>query len=324
MKLSLLITSLLILFPQLTVAQENYTDLIKMFDYDTTQPLDVQVTQTDINKDLSVQIKDINYISPIAGRVTALLVEPIKLDPNKKYAGIVFLHWGQGDRTEFVWEAAMYANADAVCITLDAPWNRPGEWKQPGEDFSNPEQSKTMYRQNIIDCRRAVDLLIQTGYVDPERIAYIGHSFGATQGGVFAGVEKRVKTFILMGGLPSLVDISTKGARKFDNLVAIIEKYLTAEQWQAYVDVIAPLTPANYIPHAAPSSVFMQFGKYDSWIPDKAAENYFNAASEPKEMKWYLTSHEFTDIKALFDRAKWLEKEIGIEQIVPILQGKLK
>ncbi|MFC2136011.1 alpha/beta hydrolase family protein, partial [Bacteroidota bacterium] len=241
-----------------------------------------------------------------------------------KYAGIIFLHWGQGDRSEFVWEAALYANAGAISITLDAPWNRPEPWKQPGEDFNNPDQSKQMYIQNIKDLRRAVDLLIESGNVDPERIAYIGHSFGATQGGVFAGVEKRIKTFVLMGGLPSLVDFSTKGARKFDNLVALLDTYFSEEQLKKYIDVLTPLTPANFIGHTAPSSIFMQFGKYDSWIPEQAAENYFNAASEPKEMKWYLTSHEFTDLGALVDRAEWLKNEVGIDSIINLLEMYLQ
>lgn len=302
------------------MAQQTYKELLAQFEYDKTEALDVQVTQTDINTALNVEIKDINYVSPIAGRVTALLTEPLKLDTAKKYAGIIFLHWGQGDRSEFVWEAAMYANAGAICISLDAPWNRPAPWTGPGEDFGNPEQSKQMYIQNIVDLRRAVDLLIETGNVDPERIAYIGHSFGATQGGVFAGVEKRVKTFVLMGGLPSLVDKSLKGARKYDHIQDLLEKYIPDEKWQAYVDAVLPLTPSNYVGHAAPSSVFMQFGKYDSWISETAAQKYFEAASEPKIQKWYLTSHEFSNVSALIDRAEWLKKEIGIDSIKPLLE----
>ena len=305
-------------------AQNNYNELVKLFDYDQTESLDVQITQTDFDPKLNVKINDINYVSPVDGRVTALMIEPLKLDPAKKYAGIIFLHWGQGDRSEFVWEAALYANAGAICISLDAPWNRPEPWKQPGEDFNNPEQSKQMYIQNIKDLRRAVDLLIETGNVDPERIAYIGHSFGATQGGVFAGIEKRVKTFVLMGGLPSLIDFSTKGARKFDNLVALLEKYLSKEQLDNYVEVLTPLTPINYIGYTSPSSIFMQFGSYDSWIPEKAAENYFNAASEPKKVEWYLTSHEFTDLGALVDRAEWLKIEIGIDSITDLLKSYLE
>lgn len=176
-----------------------------------------------------------------------------------------------------------------------------------------------MYVQNIKDLRRAVDLLLQRGDVDPARIAYVGHSFGATQGGVFAGVEKRVKTFVLMAGLPSLVDFSAKGARKFEHMGEIIQKYLTAEQWAAYVDAIAPLTPADFVGHAPPSSVFMQFGTYDSWIPRASAEQFFAAAGEPKQIEWYVTSHEFTDLAALGDRARWLEKEVGIGPIRPSL-----
>jgi cephalosporin-C deacetylase-like acetyl esterase len=315
-----ILSVLLIYFSSMGYSQQDYRELLKLFAYDTKLPLDVQVTQTDTDKKLGVRIKDINFVSPVSGRVTAFLVEPSEKEPSRKYAGIVFLHWGQGDRSEFVWEGRMYAKAGAISICIDAPWNRPEPWKQPGESFSNPGQSRSMYIQNIIDCRRAIDLLIQTGLVDPERIAYVGHSFGATQGGVLAGVEKRIKTFVLMGGLPSLVDKTLKGARKFDDLYALIEKHYTQDQWQAYVDRISPLTPADFISHAAPSSVLMQFGRFDSWISKAAAKKYFDAASSPKEIRWYFTGHEFTDPNALRDRARWLQDKIGIGSIIPLLQ----
>ena len=40
--------------------------------------------------------------------------------------------------------------------------------------------------------------LIARDDVDPERLGYVGHSLGATWGGALAGVEKRVKAFVLM------------------------------------------------------------------------------------------------------------------------------
>lgn len=316
-------------------AGEDYDSLLSLFDYDQTVPLDVQIARSDTITDHRAVIHHVNFASPVAGRVTALLVIPEEAadlqgegraagSPVRKHAGIVFLHWGQGDQSEFVSEALLYSRAGAVSILVDAPWTRPAPWTQPGEDLGNPEQSRQMYIQNVKDLRRAVDLLLQRGDVDPARIAYVGHSFGATQGGVFAGVEKRVKTFILMAGLPSLVDFSATGARKFDEMGEIIKKYLSAEQWAAYVEAIAPLAPADFVGHAPPSSVFMQFGTYDSWIPKASAEQFFAAAAEPKRIKWYVTSHEFTDLAAVKDRARWLEQEIGIGSVTASLRELLQ
>jgi dienelactone hydrolase len=230
------------------------------------------------------------------------------------------MHWGQGDRSEFIWEATLLARSGAVCVLVDAPWARPQPWKQVGEDLSQPDLTRKMYIQNTVDLRRAVDMLLARGDVDPERIAYVGHSFGATQGGLLAGVERRIKTFVLMGGLPSLIDPSIGGARKFDDYLRIIKERVPDEMWRKYCDAIAPLTPATFVAHAAPSSVLMQFATDDSWISRRAAETYFAAATEPKAIKWYRSAHDFNNLEALADRALWLKKEIGIRSIVPLLQ----
>lgn len=325
--------------------------LMALFDYDRDAPLELETVSSQMIGGFDAALQDINYVSPGGGRVTAYLVLPTKaaqgsaeansdLDTTgqvpaggtepgpgsggKPYAGIVFLHWGQGDRSEFIWEAALYAEADAISVLVDAPWNRPPPWTGSGERLDRPELTRDMYVQNVVDLRRAVDLLVMRGDVDENRIAYVGHSFGATWGGVLAAVEKRIKTCVLMGGLPSLTDFSLGGAPKFDNYIRILEEQVPNEMLEAYLATIAPLAPGRFVGRAAPCSVFMQFGTYDSWISRRAAESYYDAASEPKRIEWYPTSHEFTDVRSLLDRAQWFEERIGLKtvSVVPGHRGE--
>ena len=60
------------------------------------------------------------------------------------------------------------------------------------------------YIQMVMDLRRAVDVLISPKDVDTDRIGYVGHSLGATWGAPLAAAEKRIKVFVLMGGLPKV------------------------------------------------------------------------------------------------------------------------
>jgi hypothetical protein len=50
--------------------------------------------------------------------VPAYVVEPIGPGP---HAGIIFGHWGEGVRTEFLDEAMFYAKAGAVSVLIDYP-----------------------------------------------------------------------------------------------------------------------------------------------------------------------------------------------------------
>jgi sugar lactone lactonase YvrE/dienelactone hydrolase len=229
-----------------------YEGLLKLFDYDRAAPTDLEVVRSNDLPGGEVVVQDVTYPSPVSGRVTALLVAPREpAGADTRRAGIVFLHWGQGDRTEFVWEAALFARAGAVSILLDAPWARPEPWRQPGEGhLARPDLVRGMYVQTILDIRRGIDVLLARGDVDKKRLAYVGHSFGATWGGTLAAVEKRFATHVLMGGLPRLTDFETKRTPKYEESAKHIEDQLTKEQFADYVAAIDPISSVHFIEHS--------------------------------------------------------------------------
>ena len=97
-----------------------------------------------------------------------------------RFAGIVFGHWGQGNRTEFIPEAIRYAQAGAVCVLIDYPWVRPEPWRRKVYvPETSAEQDRDTLAQAVVDLRRAIDLLESRPDVEKGRIAYIGHSYGA-------------------------------------------------------------------------------------------------------------------------------------------------
>lgn len=169
-------------------------DLDKVFEYDATKPLNVKMGNTEQVE--MMQVTEISYDSPKIGRVPGYIVVPPGKGP---FGGILYMHWGQGNRGEWLAEGVEMAKRGAVCIMIDAPYWRP-EVPPPGPN-NRAEFERDNHIQMVVDLRRAVDVLAERKDVDPKRIGYVGHSLGATWGGPLAAVEKRIKMFVLIGGL---------------------------------------------------------------------------------------------------------------------------
>jgi pimeloyl-ACP methyl ester carboxylesterase len=269
-----------------------------LFDYDAKAPLDVQEASTERRGD--VRILDLSYASPMGGRVPAYLILP----PGEgQHAAVLFLHPGQGSRSTFVDEAVSLAKKHGfVSLTISAPFLRPENQGKRGGNPWNPEVSRREQIQTIVDLRRGFDLLDSRPEVDPRRLAYVGHSLGATVGGTLAGIEKRPVAFVLMAGYLSLTQGTAHG---HDQGSLAFQELLTPEQRKAYVDALAPLDALHYVGHAAPAKLLFQFAERDDFISPWDAAVYFQAASEPKEVKWYDTDHSF-NAEARREREEWL------------------
>ena len=253
--------------PVIQPSQLDYDKLVHLFDYDAQLPLDIQETQVDDRG--TVKVHHISFTSPKGGRNQSLLVVPVGKGP---FAAVVFLHWRPGDMYEFLDEAVDIAGQGAVSILISAS----------GHNLA------TFYIQTVVDLRRAVDLLLARSDVVPGRIGYVGHSYGAVWGGVLAGVEKRLKAYVLMCGHGKIGSCANCNENVPENL------------W-AY----------HYISHAAPAALLFQFAKNDEWITVQAAEEYYQAASEPKSILWYDTTHEL-NAQAQLDRVNWLKMQLGL------------
>jgi len=245
-------------------------------------------------------VRDISYASPRGGRVPAYLVVPRGSGP---FAGLVFVHWGQGNRSEFLAEATALAGDGVESLLIDAPFNRLDD---PNRARPGPEAERDAYIQLVIDARRGIDLLTSRAEVDSARVGYVGHSLGATWGGVLAGIDHRFKAMVLMGGLPTLTDT--------DFPDPVIRRDLTSQKPDAraaYVRVMATVNPIQFVAHSTPVALFFQWATVDRYISRGAAERYFAAAGQPKSQQWYYSSHEFNEPSARLDRDRFLATHLG-------------
>jgi dienelactone hydrolase len=286
-------------------------DLKRMYDYDSKQPLDVQ--EKLLHQRDQVKVYDMTYASPKGGRVTAYLVMPNGKGP---FAGLVFGHWGPGNRTEFLPEATVYARAGAVSLLVDYPWVRRAPWRKQLKSADDPEADHQAYVQAVIDLRRGIDLLASRPDVDPKRLAYVGHSYGAQWGAILSAVDDRLKGIVLMGGIPDQAAIY----RDNDD-PAVVEYRATTpkDKQEAYLKSCERTAAVRYVPHASAPLLF-QFARYERYFDRAAMDRYQKAAREPKEVKWYDTGHELNDPQALLDRAAWLRDRVRLEPVELMLK----
>ena len=262
------------------------------FAYDQNAPLALTVLSEHTQNNTTIQ--DITYASPHGGKVSAYLIFPTQQAPK---AGLLFGHWGQGNRDEFVDEAIILTHLNFVSLCLDAPYRRPAEYAPQLEE---PPQAELQW---IVDVRRGVDLLQEQFSLSSEQLGYVGHSYSATLGGPIAGIEHRIKAYVLMAGyyaLSEVMRISTKP------VIAQERDAAPLEEFSAYLEAMAPLDASHYIGHAAPSSFFFQFARVDDFVAEEDGQRYFDLASEPKKIAWYDNCNHELCTQARLDRVNWL------------------
>lgn len=291
-------------------------DLCKLYDYDPKQPLDVQTTKL-YSRD-GHTVYDITYTSPRGGRVPAYLVVP---DSKGPFAGIVFGHWGNGNRTEFLPEAELYAQAGAISILPEYPWMRPGDSYRGVHPPRKPEEDVATQAQAVIDLRCAFDLLIARPDVDGKRLAYVGHSYGAQWGAILMAVDGRMKAAVLAGGVPSLHALIFESNNPE---VRDLQSGSGRQVGEKYAQGMAVEDAERYIPYHDSIPVLFQFAKFEQYVREPASHRLYAAATEPKQQKWYDTGHDLNDIQVLLDRANWLHEQISIRPIAPLLRKKLR
>ncbi|HZE25917.1 MAG TPA: hypothetical protein VE083_00955 [Terriglobales bacterium] len=278
-------------------------DTLKRFDYDRSAPLDIKSVSVEKRGDASVQ--DISFASPKGGRVPAFLVVPEGKGP---FAAILWGHWywsnsPMRNRKEFLDEAAVLARSGVVSLLTDGPVARPGHVEN---NAPLNEDQITDLIQAIVDMRRGADLLLARSDVDPTRLAYVGHSYNASVGGFLSGIDKRFKAFVLMaGGLSDASDLRTEELKRYRLKTG-------PEKFDAFMAKYSWSDPGEFVSHAAPATVLLQYAAQEKFLTPERARQYAAIVSEPKQLKLYDAPHAL-NAGARKDRVAFLCEQLKLK-----------
>jgi dienelactone hydrolase len=277
----------------------------RLFDYDAKQSLGIH--DTVIEEFSGGTVHDISYLSPKGGPVAAYLIVPKGKGP---FSAVLFGHWGNGTRAEFIPEAKIYARAGGVSLIPDYPWDRAQPWRKTPDHFDKPEYDREAEIQAVMDLRRGIDLLLARSDVDPKRLAYVGHSYGAQWGSILSAVDKRMKTSVLMAGVAEIGDILL---RSDEPGLVELRKSQPAGLLEKYSQITGDIDAIRFVGHAAPVPLLLQFANYEQYFNKISMQHYVAAASEPKKVLYYDTGHDLNDPRFLQDRYDWLVKYIHLK-----------
>lgn len=84
---------------------------------------------------------------------------------------------------------------------------------------------------------------------------------------------------------------------------------LEGEERTAYIDLMNELDPISHIANLAPAPVLFQFADQDHHVPEDRALAFYNAAEQPKEIRWYTAGHGLNDT-AQQERITWLRERL--------------
>jgi len=228
------------------------------------------------------------------------VAEMFRPESGESFAAILFVHWYEpespnSNRSQFVEEAKELARGGAVCLLIETLWSDPDFFikRTQADDFQNS-------LEEVVNIRRALDMLLAQPDIDLQRVAYVGHDFGGMYGVLAGSLDQRPSHYVIMAATP-----------RFPDWYLYLPKMEGAAR-EAFIREMVEIDPISHIANLSPASVFFQFAANDPHVPKDRAQEFYAAAKDPKSLRWYETGHGLNEA-ATADRKAWLKDKLGLK-----------
>jgi dienelactone hydrolase len=172
-----------------------------------------------------------------------------------------------------------------AALAIDLPLHGERDAPLQRQSLLNPLALVRHWRLALAECAAALDCLADHGRYDPSRLAIVGYSLGAFVGVAAAARDTRVRAVVLAaaGDLPLGTPLERLIRRVAD--------------------------PIKAMRKLAGRPLLMTHGRFDRTVLPRDAQRLFDAAGEPKEMRWWNAGH-ILPAEAVDDAAAWLARQL--------------
>ncbi len=213
--------------------------------------------------------------------VPAILQVP---DATGPFPAVLVLHGFSSDKERMADSIGRGLVARGVAsLAIDLPLHGSREGGLDALSFRNPLAVVQAWRLAVREAHRAIDFLAEHRSVDANRIGIAGYSLGAYLALIVAANSKLIKAVTLAAG----------GDLPEQTPFASLVRTVADPQRAARALAGRPLLMVN--------------GRYDRRVLPDQARSLYEAASEPKELRWYDGGH-WPPATAINGAAEWLAR----------------
>ncbi|MEO8577364.1 MAG: alpha/beta fold hydrolase [Gemmatimonadales bacterium] len=215
--------------------------------------------------------------------VPSVLLRP---DLDTRVPGVLLLH-GYSSSKEVLSNTMgiALARGGIASLSIDLPLHGSRDEDMFEEARSNPLGLLKHWKRAIDEVKDAIAWLAAHSAIDPLRIGIVGYSLGSYIALQTAAAEKSVKCVVVAAGGD-----------------------LPATQWTNMVRMVTD--PLASVRKSSGRPLLILHGVNDRTIRREQAQALFDAASEPKTVKWYQSGHVLPPAAA-DDAAAWIVEQFS-------------
>jgi fermentation-respiration switch protein FrsA (DUF1100 family) len=218
-------------------------------------------------------------------RVPGVLLVPA-LAPDATAPAALLLHGYSSHKEQMANSiGAVLLGHGIASLAIDLPLHGERRGDFDSAALSNPMELMRRWNGAKDDARLALNYLAARPDVDAGRVAVVGYSMGSFLGVLVAAKHPAVKAVVLAAGgdLPDRTP--------FGRLVRVAAD------------------PLRAVRQLDGRPLLMVHGRHDRTVTPAQAQRLFDAATEPKELRWWDAGH-YLPTTAIDDAASWLEQQL--------------